>query len=110
MITHFRQACYDLLCLVPRGYVTTYADIAHALGSRAYRAVGSAMHHNPNPILVPCHRVVNADGRVGHYAFGVVPKIHLLAQEGVQVVDGRIVDFEQRRFVFPQQVMLDRVK
>lgn len=98
----FQQRCYDLLCQVPAGYVTTYGDLAHAMGNRAYRAIGRAMNQNPNPIIVPCHRVVNADGRVGHYAYGVVPKIHLLAQEGVQVMDGYIVNFAQKRFVFTQ--------
>ena len=99
-ITPFQQACYDLLVQVPTGRVTTYADIARALGSKAYRAVGSAMKHNPHPIIVPCHRVVNSDGRLGQYAFGAAQKQALLMAEGVQVVDGKIVEFDRLRFYF----------
>ncbi len=98
--TPFQQACYDLLKQIPTGKVTTYADIAHALGAKAYRAVGTAMNKNPNPIIVPCHRVVNADGRLGNYAFGCERKQQLLESEGVRVVDGKVQDFEQIRFLF----------
>jgi methylated-DNA-[protein]-cysteine S-methyltransferase len=100
MPTPFQQACYDLLIQVPAGQVTTYADIAHALGSNAYRAVGTAMNKNPNPIMVPCHRVVNADGRIGSYAFGGERKQRLLEQEGLVIEQGRVVNFEQLRFKF----------
>jgi methylated-DNA-[protein]-cysteine S-methyltransferase len=100
MPTPFQQACYDLLMQVPAGCVTTYADIAHALGSKAYRAVGTAMNKNPNPVVVPCHRVVNADGRIGNYAFGSERKQRLLAEEGIVFKQGRVVNFEQLRFQF----------
>ncbi len=100
MPTPFQQACYELLMQVPAGQVTTYADIAHALGSKACRAVGSAMNKNPDPIIVPCHRVVNADGRLGDYAFGGERKASLLESEGVHIVDGKVQDFEQVRFLF----------
>lgn len=85
---------------VPAGQVTSYADIAHALGSKAYRAVGSAMNKNPDPIIVPCHRVVNANGRLGDYAFGGERKAGLLEREGVRIADGKVQDFEQVRFLF----------
>ncbi len=100
MPTPFQQACYDLLKQIPTGKVTTYTDIAHALGGKAYRAVGTAMNKNPNPIIVPCHRVVNSDGRLGNYAFGCERKQQLLESEGVCVVGGRVEDFEQVRFRF----------
>jgi len=100
VVTHFQQACYDLLKQIPAGKVTTYAEIAHALGGKAYRAVGTAMNKNPNPVIVPCHRVVNSDGRLGQYAFGCERKQHLLESEGVRVVDGKVQDFEQLRFRF----------
>lgn len=102
MVTDFQQACYDQLMNVPAGKVTTYAEIAHALGSKAYRAVGSAMNKNSNPVIVPCHRVVNSDGRLGNYAFGCERKQQLLESEGVRVVDGKVQDFEQVRFRFNQ--------
>ena len=98
MATDFQQACYDLLRKIPSGRVTTYAEIAHALGGKAYRAVGTAMNKNPHPVIVPCHRVVNADGRLGNYAFGCERKQQLLESEGVRVVDGKVQDFELVRF------------
>jgi len=100
MTTPFQQACYDLLNQIPVGKVATYAEIAHALGTKAYRAVGTAMNKNPNPIIVPCHRVVNSDGRLGNYAFGCERKQQLLESEGVVIVDGKVQDFEQVRFRF----------
>jgi methylated-DNA-[protein]-cysteine S-methyltransferase len=84
--------------LIPEGRVSTYKAIAKALDTKAYRAVGSAIGKNPNPITVPCHRVVKSDGRVGGYAFGVEKKIQLLQKEGVQVTNDKIVDFEKLFF------------
>lgn len=52
------------------------------------------MNLNPTPIVVPCHRVVHSDGRLGGYDSGVQVKIKLLASEGVEVVDGKIVNFQ----------------
>jgi methylated-DNA-[protein]-cysteine S-methyltransferase len=104
--TIFQQACYDLLKQIPSGKVTTYAEIAHALGTKAYRAVGTAMKQNPNPIVVPCHRVVNSNGRLGNYAFGCVQKQQLLESEGIRIVDGQVQDFEQVMFCFKNVVPL----
>jgi methylated-DNA-[protein]-cysteine S-methyltransferase len=98
--TDFQQACYDLLLQVPTGKVTTYAEIAHALGGKAYRTVGTAMNKNPNPVIVPCHRVVNSDGRLGQYAFGCERKQQLLESEGVDIVGGKVQDFERVMFRF----------
>lgn len=100
MPTPFQQACYDLLMQVPAGQVTTYADIAHALGGKAYRAVGTAMNKNPNPVVVPCHRVVNSGGRIGNYAFGGERKQRLLEQEGILFHEGRVLNFDQVRYRF----------
>lgn len=91
---NFNDKCYELLKQVPKGKVTSYKEIAKALNSRAYRAVGNAMNKNPNPIEVPCHRVVKADGSLGGYAYGDEKKTALLKEEGVEVRDGKIVDFE----------------
>lgn len=108
--TPFQQACYDLLMQIPVGRVTTYAELAHALGSKAYRAVGTAMNKNPNPVVVPCHRVVNADGKLGQYAFGCERKQQLLESEGICIVEGRVACFEQVLFCFEQKAPLNRVK
>ena len=76
---------------VPKGKVTTYRELAHALGTKAYRAVGQAMNRNPQLVRVPCHRVIKSNGEVGGYAWGIDRKKELLKMEGVQVeANGRI--------------------
>mgnify|MGYP001974875944 FL=1 len=80
-----------MLMEVPKGKVTTYRELAHALGTKAYRAVGQAMNRNPELVSVPCHRVIKSNGEVGGYALGTVRKKELLKMEGVQVeANGRI--------------------
>lgn len=91
---NFNEKCYELLKNIPKGKVTTYKEIAKALKTKAYRAVGNAMNKNPNPVDIPCHRVVKTDGSLGGYAYGDAKKILLLKEEGVEVKDGKIVSFE----------------
>jgi len=91
----FDERCYALLKQVPQGRVTTYKEIAQALGTKAYRAVGNAMNKNPYPKEdYPCHRVVKTDGAVGGYAFGSEAKINRLVLEGFTVKDGKVIDFQ----------------
>jgi len=90
---NFNQSVYAVTSLIPMGKVTTYGAIAKAIGSpRAARAVGNALGANTNPIVVPCHRVVRADGVLGGYSGGEGPttKAKLLAREGVKVSAGRV--------------------
>jgi len=84
-MNNFNQRCYNLLKKVPRGKVTTYKAIANKLNTKAYRAVGQALNKNPNPIKVPCHRVINSNGKLGGYSKGIKKKIQLLKQEGVEI-------------------------
>ena len=100
MVSSFNQQCYALLKLIPEGSVVTYGDIAHALGNKAYQAVGNAMANNPKPIIVPCHRVVKANGEIGNYALGITKKIELLNSEGIVTGGGKIVDFKAVRHQF----------
>lgn len=86
----FSERCYQILKKVPRGKVTTYREIARALRSKAYRAVGNAMNRNPRAPHVPCHRVVKSDGRVGGFASGTRKKISMLKKEGIKIVKGKI--------------------
>lgn len=99
----FNQRCYELLKKVPAGKVTTYQDLAHALGTRAYRAVGNAMNKNPDSFLtkgdVPCHRVVKSNGEIGGFASGPEDKIKLLKKEGVKIENGK-VDLAKYSFNF----------
>ncbi|MBU0461709.1 MAG: MGMT family protein [Nanoarchaeota archaeon] len=78
-----------------RGRVSTYKEIARALGTRAYRAVGNALNKNPYAPVVPCHRVVNTDGRIGGFASGAKKKIAILKKEGIRVKDGKILNFDK---------------
>lgn len=85
----FRQAVWALLREIPYGATTTYGALAQALRARgiaaAPQAVGGAVGHNPISILIPCHRVVGADGSLTGYAGGVEKKRFLLALEGVDL-------------------------
>lgn len=82
--SEFRKGVWDQLREIPFGQTRTYGDVAKALGSSP-RAVGIAVGHNPISILIPCHRVVGADGSLTGYAGGVEKKRFLLELEGVDL-------------------------
>jgi methylated-DNA-[protein]-cysteine S-methyltransferase len=93
---------YDLLLKIPPGKVSTYGDLARALGNpSASRAIGRILGENPNPIKVPCHRVVMSNGRVGGYAYGTAKKRQLLENEGVSFTNEIVQNFNDVR-VYPQ--------
>lgn len=86
--TAFQLATWRALQAIPWGTTLSYAQVARAVGSpRAMRAVGGANGANPLPIVVPCHRVVAADGTLGGYSGGLANKRWLLAHEGAAVRD-----------------------
>ena len=88
---------YEAVKRIPKGCVATYAQVAEMAGDRKMaRAVGNALHKNPDPSTIPCHRVVNARGELaGEYAFGGAWKqADRLREEGVESVDGK-VDLEK---------------
>jgi methylated-DNA-[protein]-cysteine S-methyltransferase len=96
-----RELVYSLAKQIPRGKVTSYGELAAAIGRpEASRAIGSIMHVNPYAPIVPCHRVVHKDGQIGGFGDkrGVALKIELLAAEGVSVEGGTIVDFSKVYF------------
>jgi methylated-DNA-[protein]-cysteine S-methyltransferase len=71
-------------CKIPYGKVATYSGLAAKIGSpRAARAVGTALANNPFPLIIPCHRVVRADGTLGGFGGGLKMKKELLLREGV---------------------------
>jgi methylated-DNA-[protein]-cysteine S-methyltransferase len=89
--TPFQQGVWQELRTVPRGETVTYGELAARLGMpRAARAVGAAVARNPVSIVVPCHRVVGADGSLTGYAGGVERKRALLAMEGTRVEGARV--------------------
>ncbi len=84
---------YEAVKKIPFGRVATYAQVAEMAGDRKMaRAVGNALHRNPEPGTVPCFRVVNSKGQLsGEFAFGGLgAQARLLEAEGVEVVDGRV--------------------
>ena len=93
--TNFYNIVYNVVKSIPRGRVATYGQIAALCGApRAARVVGSALHHNPEPIIIPCHRVVNRFGGLApEFAFGGKDEqSRLLEQEGVKVGEDDRVD------------------
>jgi len=102
MPTPFQKDVYKALILIPKGSVTTYGAIANYLGTKAVRAVGTAVGKNPNAPQVPCHRVVPSSGKIGNYSGegGVSTKVRLLKEEGVDVKDGKIVAYKCHLFAF----------
>ena len=84
--TAFQRRIYGRLLEIPYGRVVSYGDIADELGEPgAARAVGQAVGANPLPILVPCHRVVRSDAKLGGYSGGLLRKVTLLGIEGIDV-------------------------
>jgi len=84
--TPFQRKVWDALARIPYGETRSYADLAAAIGNpRAARAVGSANGENPIPILIPCHRVIKADGGLGGFSSGTHIKQALLELEGIRL-------------------------
>lgn len=88
---------YDLVAQVPEGRVTTYGEVARALGDVvASRFVGLAMSKNDDIVRVPCRRVVQSDGNLGGYTGGgPAKKAKLLRGEGIRVSGGKVLDLEK---------------
>lgn len=101
---NFFEKVYVAVCRIPCGKVATYGQIARLCGSpRSARAVGYALHVNPQPGVIPCHRVVNREGRLAPaFAFGGSEmQAELLLREGVpsELRDGcRYVDIERYKW------------
>lgn len=84
--TAFQVRCWEALRRIPYGSTWTYGQLAEAVGApQAFRAVGQANHHNPVPIIVPCHRVIGANGTLTGYGGGLRIKEALLHLETGQI-------------------------
>jgi methylated-DNA-[protein]-cysteine S-methyltransferase len=84
--TDFQKKCWNALCEIPYGQTCSYAELAEKVGSpKAFRAVGQANHQNPIAIVVPCHRVIGANGTLTGYGGGLETKEKLLQLEGVRL-------------------------
>ena len=94
-VAAMKEQVYELVKSIPRGKVATYWQIALYLGNRNFaQVVGNILHGNPDPEHIPCHRVVNAQGRLSRsYAFGgIEAQRRLLESEGVVFKNNQVVD------------------
>lgn len=94
------ELIYDVVKRIPRGKVMTYGQVAALAGNPHWaRVVGYALHVNPEPGVIPCHRVVNRDGRVAPgFAFGGTDAQRMLLEgEGVVFLENGLVDMEHYR-------------
>lgn len=81
-ISEFCFRVYDFVKTIPKGKTVTYKEVAIVIGHpKAYRAVGNALNKNPHIGIVPCHRVIRSDNKIGGYVLGAKKKLELLKKE-----------------------------
>jgi methylated-DNA-[protein]-cysteine S-methyltransferase len=99
MRSGFAEKVYAALKKVPKGKITTYKELAKAVRSKAYRAVGTVMKTNDDISHIHCYRVIRSDGSVGEYSAprGTSRKAALLKADGIEIRDGKI---DMRRYVY----------
>lgn len=98
---NLEQQVYKKLSEVPQGKVTTYGELAKVVGLKnGQRIIGQIMKKNPYPVIIPCHRVVKSDGKVGGYAYGEAIKSSMLKKEGIKIQDGKILDWDKKFYKF----------
>ena len=94
-------AVYEKLLQVPKGKITTYGDLARSVGlENGQCAIGQIMNRNKFPGIIPCHRVIMSDGKIGGYAYGKKIKANMLRKEGLEVNGQKIINFEEKRYRF----------
>jgi len=95
------QKIYKKLLQVPKGQVTTYGELAKAVGlENGQRAIGKIMNKNPYPVIIPCHRVIMSTGKIGGYAYGEKIKSNMLTKEGIKIKNGKILDWKDKVYRF----------
>ncbi|MGV7226749.1 MAG: methylated-DNA--[protein]-cysteine S-methyltransferase [Nitrosopumilus sp.] len=98
---NLEQKIYKKLLEVPKGHITTYGELAKAVGLKnGQRAVGKIMNKNPYPVIIPCHRVVMSTGKIGGYAYGENVKTKMLNDEGIEIQNGKILELENKIYRF----------
>jgi len=98
---NLEQKVYKKLLNVQKGQITTYGDLANAVGLKnGQRLIGKIMNKNPYPVLIPCHRVVMSTGKIGGYAYGEHVKMKMLSDEGIEIINGKIENFDNKLFRF----------
>ncbi len=100
-----RNKVFLKLLSVPKKKVTTYKDLALALNTKAYQAIGQVMRNNPYAPIIPCHLVVKIDGSLGGFmgkttGKPILKKKRLLQEQGIPVEKGKIKNFEEKHYTF----------
>jgi methylated-DNA-[protein]-cysteine S-methyltransferase len=109
----FHRRVYEVALTIPPGKTLSYGDIAARLGARgAARAVGQALGQNPFPIVVPCHRVLAAGGKIGGFSAhgGTATKLRMLAIEGAPVNGGKTAIRRNGRFSFDPDAAVEHLR
>ncbi|MEA3343943.1 MAG: MGMT family protein [archaeon] len=97
----FSEEVLKLTKQIPKGKITTYMELAKALGNpRASRAVGNALNKNRRLKVIPCHRVIKSSGEVGGYSRGKEKKIAFLKKEGILIKGEKVINFENILYQF----------
>lgn len=90
-----------LLAQIPKGKVTTYAEMAKAMGCpRGARAIGNLLNKNPDPKNFPCCKVVKSNREIGGFTLGEAEKIKRLAAENIEISNGKVVGFKEKLYRF----------
>lgn len=98
----FAEKVYETVKKIPKGKVATYGQVAALSGSpMASRAVGNILHKNPDPRIIPCHRVVNSQGRLAKaFVFGGINEQRIrLEKEGIIFLDDEKVDLKKSLWI-----------
>jgi len=94
-----KSLVYYLTSQIPEGKISTYGHIAKAMREpNASRTICKILNINPTPVIIPCHRIVYADGQIGGYYEGVNEKIVLLSTEGIIIDNKKITNFKDILF------------
>jgi methylated-DNA-[protein]-cysteine S-methyltransferase len=87
---------------IPKGKVTTYKSIAIAIGNeKLSRSIGNILFRNPFPIIIPCHRVIRSDGRIGGYSYGEELKEKILRLEGIEIENKKV----KEKYLLPSNML-----
>jgi len=104
-ISALAQNVYQTLKRVPRGKITTYKLLGQAVGTKAYRAIGTILSNNPYAPEVPCHRVIASDGSLGGFMGSksrknLSKKSELLSSEGIKMKNNKILNYKEYLYDF----------
>ncbi|MDI6904909.1 MAG: methylated-DNA--[protein]-cysteine S-methyltransferase [Candidatus Bathyarchaeia archaeon] len=109
-LSSYARKVIETVSLVPLGYVTSYVSVAEAAGGSP-RAVGRVMALNPFPLIVPCHRVVRSDLKLGGYGSGLDVKLEILRRESRGYTARREISVDSKKLsIFPVEFLLKRLE